>query len=379
MRTQEPYIGMDCLSLPHNFSGAGYYMYYLIRKTLQIERSLPIAVFCKPEHRSLFTPHLKFGDKIVSIPLKSRIHRLLFYEYGLEKYLIRENVKLFHATHYLCPPPNKNYKIITTFHDMGFILHPQFYPISKRLYFKSRMKTFLRRSDRIIAISKSTEDAIIEFFPECKRKISLIYPGTDHLSEENFKPNPIQAVERPFILAVNSFEKRKNIPFIIKLFTYLKQNYNLDHRLILIGHKANEHHSILKESSKSKYSADIHVLISIPIEQLISFYLSSDFFINASSYEGFGFSPFEAINYDLPAFLFRNGVAAELFNHHPYIQTNLDVESWGKYINSELQNNFENKISPELINNLTWQNTAVQFRELFSKLITVEEMAIASS
>jgi glycosyltransferase involved in cell wall biosynthesis len=378
MRTQEPYIGMDCLSLPRNFSGAGYYMYYLIREILQIERNFPMAVFCKPEHRSLFTPHLKFDDKIISIPLKSRIHRLLFYEYGLEKYLTRENVKLFHATHYLCPPPNKNYKIITTFHDMGFILYPQFYPISKRLYFKNRMKTFLSRSDRIISISKSTKGAIIEFFPEYKRKISLIYPGTDHLSKEDFKPNPIQAFEGPFILAVNSFEKRKNIPFIIELFTHLKQNYGLDHKLVLIGHNANEYHPILKKSSKSKYSADIHVLISIPIEQLISFYRISDFFINAASYEGFGFSPFEAINYDLPAFLFRNQVVGELFNHHPYVLTNLDVESWGKYINFELQNNFENKISPELINNLTWQNTAVQFRELFSKLITVEEMAIAS-
>lgn len=378
MKTQEPYIGIDCLSLPDNFSGAGYYMYYLIRESLQINRSFPMAVFCKPEHSSLFTPYLTFGDKIVSIPLKNRIHRLFFYEYGLEEYLIKEKVKLFHATHYLCPPRNIDYRIVTTFHDMGFILHPNFYPISKRLYFKKRMKTFTSRSDMIIAISKSTEGAIMNFFPEYTNKISVIYPGADHLLKENINSNSKQTFVGPFILAVNSFEKRKNIPFIIKLFAYLKQNNGINHKLIIIGHNANDYHSILRESRDSKYSSEIHILMSIPIEQLIFFYRNSDFFINASSYEGFGFSPFEAINYNLPTFLFKNQVVSELFNHHPYIFTNLDVEIWAEYISAEFQNNFENKISSELINNITWRNAATQLIELFNQLISVEEMAVAS-
>lgn len=377
MKIQESYIGIDCLSLPENFSGAGYYMYYLTLESLQLNRSFPIAVFCKPKHSHLFAPYLKFADKLVPIPLKNRIHRLFFYEYGLEEHLIKEKVKLFHATHYFCPPRNKNYKIITTFHDMGFFLYPDYYPFLKRSFFRNRMKTFLNRSDRIIAISKSTRNTILKFFPDFEKKVSVIYPGVDHLLKENIKSISYQKFKGPFILAVNSFEKRKNILFIIKLFNLLKKNYCTNHKMIIIGHTANGYQQILKEKEESIFSPDIHILKSVPIEQVDYFYRNSEFFINASSYEGFGFSPFEAINYNLPTFLFKNQVIAELLNHHPYIFTNLNEGIWAEHIYNEFQNGFANKISPKAINSLTWKNSAQQSFELFHQSIFGEEVAVA--
>ena len=377
MSINQPYIGLDCLSLPPNFSGAGYYIYYLVRGVLQqSNRSFSVAVFCKPEHVDLFTPFLKQNDKLISIPIRNRLHRLYFYEFELEKFLIKENIKLFHATHYLCPPNNPRYKIITTFHDMGFLLFPHYYPLSKRKYFGKRLKTFLNRSHKIIAISKSTQDAIGKTFPECSDNILLIYPGTDHLLSETVIPNSAISIKKPYILAVNSFEKRKNIPFIIKLFDYLKEKYGTNHKLVIIGHQANDYQQILKERMKSRFFDDIHLLISVTNEQLIYFYRNSDFFINASSYEGFGFSPMEAINFKLPSFIFGNWVVRELFDAHPYVFKNLEIENWAEYINEELNNNFINKILPKSIQHLTWQNTTTQFIELFNQLISAEEPAV---
>jgi glycosyltransferase involved in cell wall biosynthesis len=267
--------------------------------------------------------------------------------------------------------------IITTFHDMGFFLYPEYYTFFKRSFFRKRMKIFLNRSDRIIAISRSTKNAILKFFPEQEKKISVIYPGVDHLLKENIKPISSQNLDGPFILAVNSFEKRKNIPFIIKLFNLFKESYGTNHKMIIIGHSANGYQQILKEKEESIFSSDIHILESIPIEQVVYFYKNSDFFINASSYEGFGFSPFEAVNYNLPGFLLKNQVIAELLNHHSYIFTDLDEKIWAEHIHNEFQNNFANKILPESINHLTWKNAAEQSFELFHQLISEEEMAVA--
>lgn len=371
---QHFFIGFDCLSLPTNFSGAGYYIYYLARELLQHLRNFPIAVLCRPNHADLFSPYLQSGDKIVLVPLKNRIHRLSFYELGLKKILMREGIGLFHGTHYLCPPRSKNYVIVTTFHDMGFFLHPNYYPISKRLFFRKRMGAFLSRSDRIVAISKSTREAIHKFFPQHADKMSVIYPGADHLMHEYFQPDPSENFDRPFILAVNSLERRKNIPFIIKVFDHLKLNYGIDHQFLLAGHTANGFKDVLREKDQAKFSADIHIRLSIPMQYLIQHYKKADFFINASSYEGFGFSPLEAINYQLPTFLFKNQVVKELLDDHPYAFADWNVENWAQYIYQEMQNGFKNKISPEKIKPFTWNNTATEFIELYERVISTTEI-----
>lgn len=366
---QHSFVGYDCLSLPANFSGAGYYIYYLARELLQHIRDFPVAVLCKPSHADLFSPYLQSGDKLIPIPLTNRIHRLSFYELGLKKVLIREKIELFHGTHYLCPPRSSNYKIVTTFHDMGFFLHPNYYPVSKRLFFRKRMGAFLNRSERITTVSKSTREAIVHFFPEYGSKISVVYPGADHLMNENIQPDSSANLNRPFILAVNSFEKRKNIPFVINVFDYLKRNYGIGHQLLVVGHPANDFKHVTREINQSRFSADIHVRLSIPLKQLVHHYQNADFFINASSYEGFGFSPLEAINYQLPTFLYRNEVVKELLDDHPYAFTGWDVEVWAKYIFEEMQNNFANKITPEKIKPFTWNHTATKFIELYEQMI----------
>ncbi len=206
----------------------------------------------------------------------------------------------------------------------------------------------------------------------------MIYPGVDHLLNEDTEQDPPPKLEPPYIIAVNSFEKRKNIPFIIKMFSYLKQKYGVDHRLLIIGHPLNGFKQVLKAKNQSNFSDDIHILISLSTESLNYFYQNSQIFVNASSYEGFGFTPLEAINYDLPTFLFNNQVVHELFGGHPYIFKNWDVDQWASRIRNELDNNFVNKITKDKIQHLTWNETASRLIELFHQLIFSEETLFAS-
>jgi glycosyltransferase involved in cell wall biosynthesis len=367
------YIGFDCLSLPTNLSGAGYYIYYLARELLRHTRSHPIAILCTPGRADLFSPYLQSRDKIISIPLKNRIHRLSFYEMGLKKILIDEGIKMFHGTHYLCPPRSENYSIVTTFHDMGFFLHPDYYPISKRLFFTKRMGAFLSRSERIVAISRSTLGAILNLFPEYGARASVIYPGADHLLNETNDPDAHGGYHNPYILAVNSIEKRKNIPFILNAFDTLKSLFGLKHKLVLVGHIANGFKDVLKEIGRARFAADVQLRLSVPLGQLIQYYRNADFFINASSYEGFGFSPLESVNFNLPTFLFRNDIVKEVWGDHPYSFDHWDIGSWTQFINEEMQKGFANKITPETIKRFTWNNTAAKFIELYEQLISASE------
>lgn len=374
------FIGIDCLALPEKFSGAAFYIYYLTTGILAASRAHPVAVICKPQHAPLFEPHLSFGDKILTVPLRNQVEKLAFYEFRLKQLLLRENICLFYATHYLCPPRDEQYKIINTVHDMGFLRYPQYYPLVKRFYFGMRMRNVLNRADQLVAVSKSTAAAICGRFPELAQKITVAYPGTDHLCSISKGAAPIAngKPKAPYILAVNTFEIRKNIPFIIRLFEHLKRELRLPHQLMLVGQPANDFRRVMNCVAQSPFKNEITVTNWISNEKLVECYRHCDFFINASAYEGFGFTPFEAISSGCPVFLFKNNTVAEIFGDHPYVIDNYDVESWKTIIDLAIRSGFAEKISARQISHLTWQRAAETVMPLIHHTISTRENSFVS-
>lgn len=371
-------VGIDCLALPEKFSGAAYYIFHLTKSLLETSRNYPLSIFCKPQHQRIFKDLLGARDKILPVPLKNRAEQLHFYEFRLRRILLKENIKIFYATHYICPPPDERYHLVSTFHDMGFLLYPRYYPLVKRLYFGQRMKTFLERSGYVVAISQSTADSIARLFPQFSLKIKVIYPGADHLPFERTYSLLKPAVASPFILAVNTFEVRKNIPFIIRVFNSLKTKANLPHKLLLIGHLANGYSKIMVEVKRSPFRKEIVILNSLSSVELSYYYRSCDFFINASEYEGFGFTPFEALNQNCPVFLYKNNTVAEFLRDHPYIFDHLDADTWADFIWNELVNSFKQKMSREVIRHLSWSNTAKETFRLLDTLVSIKDISLAS-
>ena len=370
------FIGIDCLSLPQHFSGAAYYIYHLTRNLLESTRPFSFAIFCKPVHRELFSCWLKPGDKLVSVPLSNRAAQLYFYEFRLRPLLIEAGIKIFYATHYICPPQDPRYQLVNTFHDMGFLLYPHFYPPVKRWYFGKRMRTFLQRTSHVVAVSHSTAASIGALFPEYRDKISVIYPGTDHLLAAPGETPSERAVAPPYILAVNTLEIRKHTPFIVEVFDYLRHNFPCNHRLLIIGQRANGYHALRRAIRQSPYRADILLKNTVSTARLMQNYRECDFFINASVYEGFGFTPFEAIQFDCPVFLYRNNTVREIIGNHPYTFPEMQAERWGEAIWKALNNRFVNRISRKDLQSYSWKNTTHATLNLFHKMLTGEETQV---
>ena len=341
---------------------------------------MPLTIFCKPTHRLLFFEHLRHGDKIVAIPLKNRAARLFFYEFRLKPRLIKEKIAVFYATHYLTPPRDPRYLIVNTFHDAGFVLFPHFYPWIKRLYFGQRMETFLMRADVISAVSKSTAVSLAKTFPAQAHKIKTVYSGVDHFSEAAKTALPMrrEITARPFILTVNTLESRKNIPFIIMVFNELKARFKIPHKLVIVGHPANGYRKILKAMQESSFKNEIILTNFVSTGELIASYQQCDFFISASIYEGFGFTPFEAIFFERPVFLYQNNAVAELLGDHPYIFNHFDATIWAERIWHERCGGFKNKIKFARIAHLTWQNTASQLLKICTERMTAGEEKLVS-
>ncbi len=363
---QTPFVGIDCLPLPRHFSGAAKYILHLTRSLLRAPRDFPLAILCRPRHTGLFAAYLKPADKLVTVSVRNRAQFLWRYEFSLPKLLRRQKIHIFHATHYLCPPASPYYKTVSTFHDMGFVRFPYWYSPLKTLYFKRKIPVFLNRADRIVAVSRNTRDDIVNAFPQTAAKIQVLHPGTDHLDMDKI---PSTASDPPFILSVNSFEKRKDIAFLLEVFNRLKREYFLPHRLILVGQPGNDGKNILRAQRKSPFASDIDIRISIPDEELIRLYQSADMFVSASNFEGFGFTPFEALRFGLPTFLYRHAVVEELLPRHPYILDHKEPEKWAALIAGAFLKNYSEKFSAFPAVQLTWRNCARQVCELYRSLL----------
>lgn len=370
------FVGLDCLPLPAKFSGAANFICHLVDEILKAPRDFPVAIFCKPQHRSLLQPHLQRRDKLVEIPIRNRPQLLLFYELFLKPRLIRERVGLFWAFHYVCPPADPAYQLVTTFHDMGFYLRGTDYPPAKRLYFRLRLRRFAGRAQRIVAVSQSTARSLLQAWPEVAGKVSVMYPGTDHLLNSSSEASDCLPVTEPFILAVNTFERRKNIPFIVKLFDYLKAQHRYPHRLLLVGHPANDFQHVQQTVRSSPFRDEIVLAQSLPEMVLKECYRRAAFFVNASQYEGFGFTPFEAIRRGCPAFLHSTGPLREMLGSHPHIFDHYDVSRWAEAIQRSAAGGFADKIPATRITHLSWEAAGRNALQLITQLMNTEEFRL---
>ncbi|MFQ5583367.1 MAG: glycosyltransferase, partial [Calditrichia bacterium] len=123
---------------------------------------------------------------------------------------------------------------------------------------------------------------------------------------------------------------------------------------------------------------DIHIFTSIPLEELVYYYKNAELFLNASIFEGFGFTPFEAINFGLPSFLFKNSVVAEIIGEHPYVFADFNIRKWAGRIMQEMENGYKNKIPSSLLAHLTWRRSAEQFLEIFNSMFFSREAQFAT-
>jgi glycosyltransferase involved in cell wall biosynthesis len=141
----------------------------------------------------------------------------------------------------------------------------------------------------------------------------------------------------------------------------------MPHHLYLAGRDGTELNRVKEAIIKSGLDKEIRLIQNAKTDFLIHLYKKADFFINASGYEGFGFTPFEALNHDCPVFLYRNPVIAEIFNNHPYVLDNLEAIRWADKIHTEYKSGFKNKSVSDLLKNLTWARCTAEFNKLIQE------------
>jgi glycosyltransferase involved in cell wall biosynthesis len=160
------------------------------------------------------------------------------------------------------------------------------------------MPLFVKAATAIIAVSRHTQQDLINLYGADPRKIHVVYEGVD----ARFEPAPAGEVQRvraqyspdrPYLLMVGTLEPRKNHAAALHALARLKA-WGWPHRLLIAGGKGWLFEPILAQISALGLENDVQFAGYVPDADLPPLYTGAAAVLVPSLYEGFGFPVLEA-------------------------------------------------------------------------------------
>ncbi len=282
------------------------------------ETNFQYVIFLSPEN---FDEFLSTTPQVKKVKLPYRWYSLaeqVFFPF----YIRREKLDLIHFTHFNVPIFTFT-KFIVTIHDL-ILTHFPTVRATTHNYVKYFLKNIayrlviffaLKRSQKIITVSKFSRNDIIKQFNINPSKIVVTYEGVSSLIKRRDslfvakldKQETLDQyhIRNRFLLYVGNAYPHKNLEMLIKVFNRLHFKHPELH-LVLVGQIDYFYERIKKlaESLNLWQNANINnpvlFLGYVPDDQLKIIYSEAQVYIFPSFYEGFGLPPLEAMSQSCP-------------------------------------------------------------------------------
>ncbi len=288
-------IGIDARKL-HDF-GIGTYIRNLLRQLARLDRQTEFVVLCRPDDREGLS---SLGENFRPVPETSKNYSISE-QIRIPLALMREQVTLFHAPHYVLPPlvPCRS---VVTIHDCIHLMFPQYLPSRFALaYARTSIELAARRATRIMTVSESSKRDILRFVDVKPDKIDVIYNAFDErFGVEPREEDVVRVRERyqlhdEFVLYAGNVKPHKNLERLIEAFDLVRKR-GLDHlRLVLIGDEISKYAGLRRAVHQHQLHKYVRFLGYLPEETLAVMYRLAGIFVFPSLYEGFGLPPLEAM------------------------------------------------------------------------------------
>src|SRR3989344_2008674 len=298
-------IGIDARLIRE--TGVGRYISNLIENLLEIDKRNNYVLFVRNEdfdQVKLKIKNLKLKIIGIDIPWHSIKEQVQFTEI-----LNKENLDLVHFP-YFSVPISYSRPFIVTIHDL--IIHhfptgkastyPNFIYMFKILGYKYIISKACKKAKKIIAVSKSTKEEIIDHLEIPQDKIKVIYEGVDdkitnHKSQitNNFQKTKYKILNTKYFLFVGNVYPHKNAERMIKAFNIFLQ-YFPETLLVLVGKEDFFYRRLRKAVGKLDLGKKVEFYGRVSDEELRALYKNSIAVVVPSLMEGFGLPALEAMS-----------------------------------------------------------------------------------
>lgn len=290
-------------------SGVGYCTYGFVKTMVsQYDNSYILNYISKPKYKENLNTLIGGKKvKINSFCFKNSVYKVastfLPIPYGA---FFKDSADITHFFNYYLPPGVKGKKIVTV-HDMAYKRFPETVRFKTRKMLDLSLKKSVNRADLIITVSEFSKQEILSFFPQCARKIEVVYNGVDL---NVFRPMSDQVmiekvkrkynIEGEFLLYLGTIEPRKNIERLLEAYSLIKKKLRDYPKLVLAGGKGWLDSGIFRTLEKLKLKDNVVFSGYVSDEDVPVLMNAARAFLFPSIYEGFGMPPLEAMACGVP-------------------------------------------------------------------------------
>jgi glycosyltransferase involved in cell wall biosynthesis len=321
-------IGVDIRLAYHQMAGISWYAIRLLTALSKIDT----------ENRYVLLQHRRQKAPLVQAPNFQRVrlwapthHRLEQWLLSLETSLL--HLDLIHSPDFI-PPLHNRVPAVITVHDLAFLLYPNFVTEESARYY-GQIEEAVKRASRIIAVSHSTRNDLIELIGAPESKIDVIYEAADPL----FRPLPPAEARRllertgieppeEFILFVGTIEPRKNLATLLRAYAILRQRYRITAPLLLSGAMGWLSEGLVALVEELGLRDHVRFLGRTSAEQLLALYNLATVLAHPAHYEGFGLTPLEAMACATPVVCSQAGSLPEVTGDAAILVPPEDEEAW---------------------------------------------------
>ena len=181
---------------------------------------------------------------------------------------------IVHST-YIGPLWGKG-KLVLTVHDFLFWRSPEFFSLKERLMFSFLLPLCLERASAVVVPTNFVKRESLRFYPWLKDKVFVTYEAADGIFSQKL---PIKT-RKPYLLAFNSKNPKKNIGRVIDAFGIVRKNLPQTELVVVGPHVA--------------AGEGVRFTENVGERRLAELYRGCECLIYFSLYEGFGLPIIEA-------------------------------------------------------------------------------------
>ncbi|KKQ34703.1 MAG: Glycosyl transferase group 1 [Microgenomates group bacterium GW2011_GWA2_37_6] len=365
-----------------NQSGVGRYTRNLVYNLLKIDKKNSYVLFVRKQDYENIKyqislhfggqANIKYNNKLKIVSVNVSWHSISE-QIQFPRIIEKENLDLMHFPYQIVPILYKA-PFVVTIHDL--ILHhfmsgeastqPYWMYGFKMLAYRMVIYSGARKAKKIISVSKSTKNEIIDHLRIAPSKIEVIYEAADDFVTDakatNFKD---------YFLFVGNVYPHKNVETLIKAFKLIAKDKNV--KLIFVGREDYFYKKMKKKVGDLLQSGRVIFVHDADDQTLLSLYKDAICLIRPSLMEGFSLPPLEALSNgclviasDIPVHreIFEDGILyfnprehMDLVNKMEYILS-LDKKSKDQMVIKGLKKSKE----------FSWNKTAQQTLRVYETL-----------
>lgn len=368
-------IGIDARFFGSIGKGLGRYTQKLIENLEKVDKKNQYYIFLRQENWNEYQPqNKKFLKILANIPWYGFRE-----QFQLPKILKKFELDLVHFPHFNVPFFYKG-KFIVTIHDLILFhystkrvstLSPLIY-FFKEIAYRLVIRNAVKKSEKIIAVSRYTKRDIEKYFRVSKEKIVVTYEAIDPIrkitSESKEKILKKYGIIKPYILYVGNVYPHKNLERLILVFREIIKKHPHLH-LVLVG-KEDYFYKRLKKYASQNFVKNVIFTDYVPDEHLFVIYREARLYVFPSLYEGFGLPPLEAMAENIPVASSNGSCLPEILGDaaayfDPKTTTEMAEVIEKAIFDEELRQNLIQK-GKERIKKYSWEEMAKETLEIYS-------------